>query len=321
MALQFLSTPRAGILLAICAFALFSTHDVIIKQLGGSISAFQIIFFTSLFSFPLLTLNMISETRETTLRPRHPYWLALRCGAGLIAGACAFIAIGLLPLSEFYAYIFTSPLLITLLAIPILGEKVRIHRGIAIIVGLAGVLVVLRPGSTELGLGHAAALLAALMGSLVSVITRKIGRDERGVVMILYPMLTNLTVMALVLPFVYVPLELGTMGLLAVDAVLVLLAMALLVRAYVLADAMTVAPMQYTQIIWATVFGILLFQEFPEWQTYLGTAIIALSGLYVLLREARSGTSEHTPVLRTRTRSGLAVATRVSQTLRRKAKD
>lgn len=313
-----LSNTASAALLSLSAFAIFSIHDVIIKQLGGSYSVFQIIFFTSLISFPLLTLALIRERQESTLRPKHPYWMALRCGCGTVSGACAFAAIGALPLSEVYAYIFATPLIITVLAIPVLGEKVRLHRGLAVVVGLIGVLIVLQPGTTALTAGHVAALGAAFAGAMVSLITRKIGREERGVVMLLYPMMTNLVVTAMILPLVYVPVPLGDLGLLAVDAVLVLSAMSVLVAAYVRASAMTVAPMQYSQIIWATVFGLFLFDEYPEWQTYLGTAIIALSGVYVLLREGQ--VSDNQPVSRTRTRPGLNNGFRISQALKRRKK-
>ncbi|MFT6025415.1 MAG: drug/metabolite transporter (DMT)-like permease [Ascidiaceihabitans sp.] len=313
-----LSPNSAGAVFALIGFAVFSTHDLIIKQLGSTYSTFQIVFYTALFSFPLLTLVMIRDHKPTTLRPVHPYWIAVRSLAGVVSGLSAFYAISTLPLSQFYAFIFASPLLITLLAIPILGETVRLRRGLAVLVGLVGVLIVIRPGMAPFTDGHIAALIAAFAGAMVSIITRKIGRDERGVVMILYPMMTNLIVTAMALPFVYIPVPLEHLGLLAVDSVLVLIAMSLLVKAYTHADAILVAPMQYSQIIWATIFGIFLFNEYPAWQTYLGTAVIALSGFYILRREATGNVSSNTPVSKTRTRIGHTMAMRVGDALRKR---
>lgn len=313
-----LSPNSAGAVFALIGFAVFSTHDLIIKQLGSTYSTFQIVFYTALFSFPLLTLVMIRDHKPTTLRPVHPYWIAVRSLAGVVSGLSAFYAISTLPLSQFYAFIFASPLLITLLAIPILGETVRLRRGLAVLVGLVGVLIVIRPGMAPFTDGHIAALIAAFAGAMVSIITRKIGRDERGVVMILYPMMTNLIVTAMALPFVYIPVPLEHLGLLAVDSVLVLIAMSLLVKAYTHADAILVAPMQYSQIIWATIFGIFLFNEYPAWQTYLGTAVIALSGCYILRREATGNVSSNTPVSKTRTRIGHTMAMRVGDALRKR---
>lgn len=312
-----LSPNTQGAVLGLTAFAVFSTHDLIIKQLGGAYSVFQIVFFTALISFPIITLVLMRDHKEGTLQPVHPYWMALRCVSGAASGLCAFYAITQLPLSQVYAFIFAAPLIITLLAIPMLGETVRLRRGIAILVGMGGVLIVLQPGTSTLESGHIAAIVAAFAGAMVSIITRKIGKEERGVVMILYPMMTNLVLTAMVLPFVYVEVPLRDMGLLALDSFLVLIAMALLVAAYTRADAMTVAPMQYSQMIWATVFGIFIFQEYPTWPTYLGTAVIALSGFYILRREATSAASSTTPVSKTRTRIGHVMALRVGDMLRR----
>lgn len=310
------SNNVSAALYGLLAFSLFAMHDIIVKVLGASYSAFQIVFFTALFSFPLVTLSLMKDKTEGTLRPVHPWWLALRSISGSASAVFAYYAFSQLPLSQAYAILFCAPLIITLLAIPMLGETIRLRRGIAVLVGLAGVLVVLRPGSTELGLGQLAAFFSATTGALNSIIVRKIGREERPAVMVLYPMMTNFLLMAAVLPFVYVPVELGDLGLFAVIALLVLMAMLSLVRAYDRGNALNVAPMQYSQIIWAAVFGALLFQDYPDWQTYAGTAIIVVSSLYILKRE-KSGASKNSPVSRTRTRSGHASGMRVGAFLKR----
>lgn len=113
------------------------------------------------------------------------------------------------------------PLLITLMAIPMLGEKVGIRRGIAVIVGLLGVLIVLRPGGGDgFSIGHIAALGAAFTGALTSVIVRKIGSEERSVVLMLYPMVLTFFAMGAVMPFVYEPMPVEHLGLTAVMAFL-----------------------------------------------------------------------------------------------------
>ena len=151
-----------GAIFALLAFAVFSTHDVIIKVLGGVYSPIQIVFFSVLLSFPLATIMLMRDATPGTLIPKHPWWLALRTAAAVVTGVSAFYAFSVLPLAQTYAIIFASPLMITVLAIPVLGETVRLHRWAAVIVGLIGVMIVLRPGSTELTLGHAAALEADL---------------------------------------------------------------------------------------------------------------------------------------------------------------
>jgi drug/metabolite transporter (DMT)-like permease len=311
-----LSNNATGAALALAAFALFSIHDVIVKKLGVTYSPFQVVFITALLSFPILTLVMMRDSTPDTLQPKHPYWIATRSLVGVVSALCAFYAVITLPLSQFYAFLFAAPLIITVLAIPMLGEVVRLRRGLAVVVGLIGVLIVLRPGSSEFTAGHMAAITAACAGAFVSIITRKISAEERSVVMIIYPMMSNLVITAMILPFVYIQIPLADLGLFAIDTVLVLVAMWLLVSAYTRADAIIVAPMQYSQIIWATLFGIFIFAEYPAWQTYLGTAVIVLSGAYILRREASGGASENTPVLKTRTRAGHAMTLRVGNILR-----
>lgn len=307
----------AGPLYALIAFAIFATHDVLIKTLGGTYAPFQIIFFAQVFSFPLVTLMLMAEKSGGNLRPVHPWWIALRTGSAVITGMAAFYAFSVLPLAQVYVMLFASPLLITLLAIPILGEKVGIHRLVAVVAGLAGVIIVLRPGAVTLGLGHLAGLAAALFGALASIIVRKIGAEERTAVLMLYPMLANVVVMGAVLAFVYRPMPVGHVGLLGAVAVLAFVAGLLLIAAYRKGDAAIVAPMQYSQIIWATAYGYIFFGEKLDLGTIIGATIIILSGIYIVIRESRLGARSTTPVLRTRSRAGTAASFRISPILRR----
>ncbi|WP_298295175.1 DMT family transporter [uncultured Litoreibacter sp.] len=303
-----------GALYALIAFAIFSTHDVIIKILGGAYSPVQIVFFSVLFSFPLATLYLMRDTTSGTLIPKHPYWMAARTVAAVVTGFCAFYAFSVLPLAQVYAIIFASPLLITVLAIPVLGEVVRIRRWVAVLVGLVGVIIVLRPGQTELELGHLAALAAAVGGAFASVIVRKIGREERTVVIMLYPMMANFIVMAAMLPYVYEPLPLLDLARLGVIALFAWTAGRFLIAAYNSGEAVIVAPMQYSQIIWATAYGFFFFDELPDMGTLLGSSVIIASGLYIVLRESRSDVSE-APVLRTRSRPETGTSPRISPML------
>jgi len=190
------SSNLRGALLALVAFAVFATHDVLIKYLGGSYSPFQIVFFSVLFGFPFVTVLLLRDQTEANLLPTHPWWSLARTLASVVTAFTVFYAFSVLPLAQTYAILFAAPLLITVLAIPLLGEKVGWRRGLAVLVGLAGVIVVLRPGETDLSLGHLAALVGAVSSALASVIVRKIGREERSVVLILYPMVANFVLMA-----------------------------------------------------------------------------------------------------------------------------
>ena len=138
----------------------------------------------------------------------------------------------MLPMAQTYAMIFVAPLLITMLAIPILGETVGWRRSVAVLVGLIGVIVVLRPGSTALPPGHLAALTAAVFSAIAAVIVRKIGHEERSAVLLLYPMVANFLIMACAMPFVYQAMPAIDLGALALMACLGFLAALCHIAAY-----------------------------------------------------------------------------------------
>ena len=303
-----------GALFALLAFGIFASHDVIIKVLGGSYSPVQIVFFSVMFSFPLAMMHLLRDKTTGTLIPVHPWWMAARTVAAVITGFCAFYAFSVLPLAQVYAILFAAPLLITILSIPILGEQVKLRRWIAVIIGLSGVLIVLRPGQQDLELGHLAALVSAVCGSFASIVVRKIGREERTVVLMLYPMMANFIVMASLLPLVYEPLPIEDLGKLGVIALLAWTAGRFLIAAYNTGEAVVVAPMQYSQILWATFYGLLFFGERPDIYTVIGSSVIIGSGVFIVLRESRAPGSEQ-PVLRTRSRAETGTSPRVSTLL------
>lgn len=319
-------TPNLrGALLALAAFGFYATHDVVVKILGEYYSSFQIIFFSGVMGFPLITVLLLSDRTDGTLIPRHPWWSMLRSVSATATGVMGFFAFSKLPLAQCYAIFFAMPLLITLMAIPMLGEKVGIRRGMAVLVGLIGVIIVLRPGSAPLDIGHLAALGAAFAGALSSVIVRKIGQEERSVVLMLYPMVFSFFAMGLMMPFVYVPMPVDHLGLTAVVAVLGALGAMLSIAAYRVAPTIIVAPMQYSQIIWAAVYGWLFFNEGIDHYTAAGTTVIIASGIYIVLREGTPSVSQNRPVLENRSRMDTGTLPRIGLWLRmfdrRRARD
>lgn len=307
-----MSSNVKGAVLALIAFGLFATHDVFIKTLGATYSPIQIVFFSVLLSFPLATLMLMRDGKPGTLLPVHPWWMAVRTTGAVVTGVSAFYAFSNLPLTQTYAILFATPLLITVLSIPILGETVRLPRWMAVIVGLVGVMVVLRPGTTGLSLGHVAAIFAAFGGAFASIVVRKIGADERTVVMLLYPMVANFVVMGAALAFVYKPMPIEHLGLLAVISLMAWTAGRVIIAAYQTGEAAIVAPMQYSQILWATGYGLIFFGETTDPYTAIGAAIIIASGIFIVFRESRGGGSKMTPVLRTRSRIGTPSTLRLS---------
>ncbi|WP_425419003.1 DMT family transporter [Oricola indica] len=293
------TSPARGLGFAFLAFALFATHDAIIKALGQDYSIFQIIFFAMLFAFVPLAVMVLADQSTGNFRPRHPWLVLARAVLSLTAMSCAFYAFVELPLAEVYALLFATPLLITALSVPLLGETVRARRWAAVVVGLIGVLIVLRPGMTAFSPGHLAALCSACAAATATIIVRKIGGEERSAVLILYPMLTSMIVMGAALPWTYVPIELPSLGLMATVGLLSVIAQLCSITAYRFAPAAVVAPMQYSQILWATLYGVVFFAEKPDTMVAIGASIIIGSGIFIVWRESRPDVSERNPVLRT----------------------
>jgi S-adenosylmethionine uptake transporter len=305
-----------GALLSLAAFAVYASNDVIVKFLGASYSPFQTIFFSVLFGFPLVLLMLIGDAADGNLIPRHPWSALARAVLTVICVLCGFYAFSVLPLTEAYPIFFATPILITLIAIPMLGEKVGLHRGMAVAVGLIGVIVVVRPGNAHFGLGHLAAIASASFGAINSVLVRKIGNSERSVVIMLYPMMANLIVAGAALPFIYVPMPVAHLGLSLAMSVMGFCGGLLAIAAYRRAPAVIVAPMQYSQIIWATIFGALIFDETHDTVTLIGTGIIIASGIYIVLREGTPSVSKNRPVLEARSRIDMGLMPRLSTWLR-----
>ena len=289
----------AGI--ALVAMAVYATHDVIIKALGGTYPSHQILFFSQLLAFPLISVILLGDRSGASLWPQQPAWVALRSAAVVMAGICGFYAFSHLPMAQVYAILFSTPLIITLLSIPVLRERVGAHRWAAVIVGLLGVLIVLRPGQSALTAGHLAALVGAMSSALAAVLVRKLGASERPVTLLLWPMLGNFMVTGTMLGIDYVPMGRVDLMLAGAISVLGLIGAYLVIRSYHMAEAAVVAPMQYSQMIWAIIFGALLFDELPDLPTLLGAAVIIASGIYIVWREGR-GVSANSPVTDARLR-------------------
>lgn len=291
-----------GAAFALAAYAAYSTHDVVVKWLGERYAPAQILFFAMLFGFPLLTVMLIRDRTDGNLRPRHPWWMALRTAAAVIGTVSAFYAFAVLPLAQTYSIIFAAPLLITVLAIPFLGEQVGWRRMVAVAIGLCGVMIVLRPGAAQLTAGHLAALACAICSATAGIIVRKIGPDERSAVLLLYPMMGNLVIMGMALPWVYLPMPTLDLGAMALIAALNLAGTLCVILAYKSAPAGIVAPMQYSQMLWAIVYGAIFFGEALDAPTAIGATVIVASGLYIVFREDQPHVSRTRPVLGARGR-------------------
>lgn len=286
-----------GMGLALTGFGVFSLHDALIKSITD-VPVFQTVFFVVLFSFVPFVFMLALNSREISLRPNLPGLVALRCVFTVGSLLCVFYAFKNLPLTQVYSLLFSAPVLITLLSIPILGERVRFVRWIAILLGLIGILIVLQPGTVAFSFGHMAALTAALCVACSSIVTRKIGAREHSVTLLLYPMLANVLVSGFLVILVYQPmpgiavLKMCGIGLLSVVGQM------LIINAYRTCEAQYIAPMQYSQMLWAVGYGALIFNESIDRNVVLGSLVIVISGLLFIWRELVASVTQ--PVLRTR---------------------
>jgi S-adenosylmethionine uptake transporter len=286
-----------GLLFALAGFAVFSVHDLLVKILNDY-SVFQTIFFAMLFGYVPFSLVRMFDTRQISLRPVYPLLVLLR--GLLMVGALCFAMLGfsLLPMVQVYVLLFTTPLIISVLAIPFLGERIHVFRWLTIVLGLVGVVVVLRPTVETLEWGHLFALLSAFCGAGAAIISRKIGRLENPETLILVPMFLNILVSGSVLYFVYQPMALLDLGLMFMIGVLALTGQLLVLYGYRNAPAAIAAPMQYSQLVWAVFYGVLFFNESLDRYIIIGSCITVLSGVLMVWRETR--VSNQQPILRTR---------------------
>lgn len=281
-----LPAPLRGALLGAAAMGIFACYDLAIKFLGTAYHPFQIMFFTGLAAVPFIILQLVWAREVGDYRPKLPRLTAARCAVALLQGGLGTYVFTALPIAQAYAVFFTMPLMIALLGAWTLNEPIRPASLIAILVGFAGVLVALNPfaaGAPPLEIAHLLAVGAAIAGALNFVIMRKTAPIERAAVLIIYPTLSQLAVVALALPFVYQPMPIAHHMLTWVMAVFGIGGTYVIVAAYAAAPAAVVAPMQYTQIIWASIGSYLIFGEVVTPVMALGIAVIIASGVYLLV--------------------------------------
>ena len=277
--------PLAGALFALAAFGLYAGYDISVKFLGSGYSSFQIVFVAGLLALPLVMVFAMADSDQGSLRPVRPGLLAFRVVVVVFNGIIGPYAFTHLPLAQCYAIFFTMPIFIALLAVPILGERIDLVRGIAVTLGLGGVIIALDPGAAPLQIAHLAAILGAMSGALNYVLLRKTSGTERTIVLMLYPMIAQTFVLALIVPFHYQPMPLADLAVTAFMGVTLVAGSILIIAAYRRARAIIVAPMQYSQIFWATLFGTLLFGEQIARSTLIGTALIIAAGVVIVARQ------------------------------------
>jgi S-adenosylmethionine uptake transporter len=276
-----------GIAAGFLAYVLFSSSDSTVKALGDSgMPIFEILFFNILVSFATFGFaKPASEPWSHTFRMHRPRLVFARAIFGLVGSLTGAYAFTTLPLAEAYSLIFLLPTFATIFSIPILGDHVGWRRSLAIALGFAGVLLVVRPGFRELHWGHVAAAVAAVAGAFSMITLRVLGPTERRTSLLAVLYLTNLAVDGFFMLFdFHVPTR-GQVGLFLIGGLCAGFGQIAMLVATHNAPPNRVAPTQYSQMIWAVVFGAVFFGELPDAVAFAGMALIVLSGLFTFLRE------------------------------------
>jgi drug/metabolite transporter (DMT)-like permease len=286
-----------GIALMCAAVASFSCLDTIGKYLNHHMGTTEVVWVRYFFAFALTMLFSNPLKNPRLMRTSRPFMQIGRSALLLFSTALNLFALRWLQLDEALSIIFATPFLVALLSVPLLGERVGWRRWTAIIVGFCGVLVVARPG---LGGLHPAALLslgATVCYSFYVISTRVLSRSDSSETTQFYTNLVGAVAMTLIVPFVWTP-----PGSVLVGGLMVLIGALgggghyLLIRAHRLAPASTLAPFIYTQMVWTTTLGFVVFADVPHHWTIVGGLIVISSGLYLLHREAVRKVEPSAPV-------------------------
>lgn len=282
---------QTGILMAFLAYLAYACSDAAAKALGGSLSVFEIGFFTSLVALvPALFAKRPDESWPSIFRPHRPALVLARMASGTAGGICAVIAFTSLPLAEAYALIFLTPLFVTVLSRMLLGETVGRGRWLALIGGLVGVLLVVRPGFRELSLGHLAGLGAAFCGAFTVILLRKLGPVEKRVTLVGAVLVGAVTVNGVLMIPTFVGPSVEMLPIILFGGLASGIAHLSIVMAARLAPASRIAPTQYSQILWAAVIGALFFAEFPDLLGLVGMSFVGLFGIMALAPDSPADT-------------------------------
>jgi len=283
-----------GIALMCGALICFSLLDATAKWLNREMDPLLTVWWRYTSSVALVSLFINPWTHPGVLRTRRPWLQVGRSLLLFVSTALNFFALQYLQLAETMSIMFATPLLVALLAGPILGEYIGPRRLAAVTVGFLGVLVITRPG---LGAMHPAALLSvagAFAYAFYAISTRMLAASDSARTTMVYSGLAGVALMTPLLPFLWrspsspwiwlMVVALGAYG---------AFGHWLLILAHARAPAPVLSPFIYTQIVWMLALGYLLFGDWPDAATLVGAGIVIASGLYLLYRERVGGTERH----------------------------
>ncbi len=285
-------TPLA--ILAICVGVAFLVlNDAIAKVLTARYDPIQIIFVRNLIALPVIGALILAFRGGAALRSRHIGVHALR-GLLMVSAAYLFFrSLQVLPLAEATALVFSAPLFITALSVPLLGETVGWRRWGAVLLGFFGVLIIVQPGSAAFQPASLFALGTAILYAFFMISARWIGRAEGLWTMMFFVMLFPLVYSAPFTLKLWVPVAANDLPFFLAIALCGSLGITLIGQAFRMAPAAVVAPFDYTALVWAALLGWLIWGDRLPGTTLLGALVIIVSGIIIVLREGQLGRTTH----------------------------
>jgi drug/metabolite transporter (DMT)-like permease len=286
-----------GIGLSACACAVFAVADTTSKYLSTSVPIIEIQWIRYMLFLGMATV-LFARAPARSLRPHNPKLQILR---GLcVTGSSVLFVYGIreMTMAQATTISFLSPLLITVLSIPLLGEIVGVRRWAAVLAGMIGMLIVVRPGSSGFQPAALFGVASSSCWALALIITRRIAASDEPRTTILWSAMVGAAVLTVLLPFEARWPSWGQLGLCLMLGVLSSAGQWLVVLAHRLAPASLLAPISYTQLPWVTIGGYLVFDNLPDHWTLVGATIIIASGLYTAHRERIRARLRALPVTR-----------------------
>jgi drug/metabolite transporter (DMT)-like permease len=287
---------RRGIFYMILSVAVFAVVNALVKYQEAVYPVSEVVFFRSVFA---LLFSCVLVHRGGGFSILRTHRIAEHVGRGtlqFVSMVCVFIAYHLMPLADAVAITFSSPLFLTVLSIPLLGEKVGRHRWAAVIVGFVGVMIMVQPGPGTFSAGAILALTNSALSASVTIALRRMSLTERPATLVTYQAVVAVVLSLLILPFGWVnPTWQGAIGLASIG-VISGVGQILWTQAFRLVPAAILAPFSYTSMIWSIALGFLIWGDMPTPVLIGGACVVAMSGLYIVYRETVRRRSQR-PVL------------------------
>lgn len=282
-----LSGTAQGILLIILTMFFFSVLDAMAKEVAHRTDTVMAIWARYAGQTVAVTFLIAPRIRKV-LKTGYPKLQLLRSVLLLIATTCFFFGFVTIGLANSAAIMSLNPVLITLGAALILGERFGPRRAVGVGVALIGALIIIRPGTEVFSVASFLPLFAAVAYSGYALATRFVGRDEDVWTSLFYTAAFGAIVVSLIVPFFWVRPDPLAAFLMMILGGFGALGHFCLIRAYMAAEASAIAPFSYVGLLFAILWGMLIFAEYPDGFTYLGALLIAVAGIYVWYRETKA---------------------------------